>query len=58
MCMIIMATTFSRPQIRTLGLARAKVPKEIAGYGIFEMVMVPRNLGCLGAFIVASIATY
>lgn len=53
-----MATTFSQPQIRALGLARANVPKDTAECGIFEIVMVTKNLGCLGACVTALIATY
>lgn len=47
-----------QPQIRTPGPVRAIVPKETADYGIFEIVMVTKNLGSLGALAVALTSIY
>lgn len=54
--MVIVATTFFQPQIRTPGLARPHVSKKTTEHGIFEIVMVTKYLGYLGVLIIASLS--
>lgn len=49
---------FSPVSIRIPALARTHVPKETTEYGTFEIVMVTKNLGYLGALVIVLISIY
>lgn len=46
------------PSPKSGHLARTHVPKETTEYGIFEIMMVTKNLGDLGVLTIISISIY